>query len=122
MTRKNSEIISDFLQLVEESQSKYNFNYEQVNKQDLLKTDIEHKLELGKPDAKERTKLTKLLIKCLQERREYKDAAEQACVMCDFAEKNKNVMKTLREALGQMKKLENYHENRTYVPRVMKDW
>ena len=63
-----------------------------------------------------------MLIECLKERREYKDAAEQAQVMRDFANKNQNIMKTLRKALGDMRDAERYHENRTYVPRVMKEW
>lgn len=121
LERKKSEIIADFLQLLRECETGYQFNYEMVNKMDLLKTDIEHKFELEPLNAKERAALGKQLVACLKERREYKDAVEEMKVLSVYVGENRAVINGLTQIVGEMRKAEKYHAERTYRPRVLKE-
>ena len=119
--KKKSEIIEEFLNLLNESSSKYSFNSEKVNEKDRLKSDIEHKFELQKLDRNQRAKLGTALTKCMQERREYKDEAQEWEILFNFSQDdaNEKFIKNIKKMLGDLRKQENYHDNRSYMPRVM---
>lgn len=117
--RKRSEIIEDFLTLLRESDNEYSYNYNGVNKCDLLATDIQHKLEIQNLSHHKYAALAKQLATCQKERRVYKDEVEELAPILDFYEKNKQVYNSLTNLLGEVRKQEKYHVNRAYVPRVM---
>lgn len=111
----------------------YQYYYEMVNACDRLKCDILHKIELGLyADRNEEKRLQTQLKYCLKDRRYHKDRVEELepFVML-FISKEKdreNITKScttainqIRQSLGNVRRAENYHENRTYKPRILKD-
>jgi len=117
--RLKSEIIADFLDLLKNSEAAYNFNYDEVQRMDWLKTDIEHRFELKKLTSKQRLVLDKQLVSCLLERRVYKDEAEELEPLRNFIVENKPVYNALTKLLGEVRKVEKKHDERSYFPRVM---
>lgn len=65
---------------------------------------------------------TQLAI-CRKDRRYYKDKVEELQPLIDFLgeAENKKVIERIKKVLGEVKKEERAHENRFYVPRVLKD-
>lgn len=65
---------------------------------------------------------TRLAI-CRKDRRYYKDKVEELQPLIDFLgeTENKKVIDRLKRVLGETKKQEKGHENRFYVPRVLKE-
>lgn len=119
MERKRSEIIADFVKLLEESTSKYGFNYDEVHEKELLATDIEHKFELQELSYHKKAKLAEQLVVCQRERRVFKDEVEELEPLMQWMADNKNMYNSITKLLGEVKKVEKKHESRGYVPRVM---
>lgn len=117
--KKRSEIIGDFVKLLEESTSKYNFNYDEVHEKELLATDIEHKFELQELSYHQKAKLAEQLIVCQRERRIFKDEVEELEPLMQWMADNKNMYNSITKLLGEVKKAEKKHESRGYMPRVM---
>ena len=117
--RKRSDIIGDFLKLMEECTAKYQFNYDEVHEKELLATDIEHKLELQDLSYHQFAKLGKELQQCQKERRVYKDEAEELEPLKKWMEENKSMFNSITKLKGEVKKQEDKHATRGYVPRVM---
>lgn len=65
---------------------------------------------------------TQLAI-CRKDRRYYKDKVEELQPLIDFLaeEGNKKMIEKIKRVLGETKKQERGHENRFYVPRVLKE-
>ena len=63
------------------------------------------------------------LATCRRTRRAHKDKVEELQPLIDFLEdkENKKVIEKLKRVLGETKKQEKGHENRFYVPRVLKE-
>ena len=91
--------------------------------------DILHMLEIDKAPYAERCKLMTKLMICRQDRRYWKDRVEELesfirifdaeSASCKGeAERNKRVLNLLREALGAARRVENYHSDRKYRPRI----
>ena len=123
MDRKPSEYISEFLNFVSEAQSHYKFCYEEMETQDKLTQDYLHMLELDDLKCSERSKLATKLAINRKDRRYYRDRVEELESIVRFFEdpQNKKVLDKLKEVLGQTRKAENYHKNRIYIPRVLKE-
>jgi len=119
--RAKSEIIADFLELLREAENSYNFNYDSVNQMDKLKQDILHKFELQQMTDGEMLELDQTLIDCLKQRRDFKDAAEELEPIRDFLGSNKKFVKQVKQLLGKVRKVEEYHAERSYRPRVLKE-
>lgn len=119
MEHKKSEIISGFLNLIEDCKRKLPWAEECVNEQDKLTQDLLHKLELG--DYKSRAKVATALSINRKDRRYYKDLVEEAVILVEFFKEYKDAVESLKQLLGVMRKVENYHKDRHYVPRVLKD-
>lgn len=123
MDKKSSEYIVEFLNFATEAQAKYKFCSEEVNNQDKLTQDYLHSLELDGLKCDERSKLaTKLMIN-RKDRRYYKDWVEELePIVTFFAEpQNKKVLDKLTQVLGQTRRVEGYHKNRIYIPKVLKE-
>lgn len=123
MDKKPSEYISEFLNFVSEAQSHYKFCYEEMETQDKLTQDYLHMLELDDLKCSERSKLATKLAINRKDRRYYRDRVEELESIVRFFEdpQNKKVLDKLKEVLGQTRKAENYHKNRMYIPRVLKE-
>lgn len=117
-----SEKISNFLSFLTTSQTEYNYSYEEVNRLDKLTQDYLHQLELDNLKCAERSKVATQLAICRKNRRYYKDKAEELQPLMDFLgePENKKVIERIKKVLGETKKQERGHENRFYVPRVLK--
>lgn len=124
MTNKlPSEYISEFLKFISDAQSHYNFCYEEVNNHDKLTQNFLHSFELDGLKCNERSKLATKLETHLKDRRYYKDRVEELEPIVQFFEEpqNKKVLDKLKQVLGACRKAENYHKDRTYIPRVLKE-
>ena len=117
--RLRSEIIEDFLELLREAKPAYDFNHENMNRMDLLATDIDHKFEKIELTYHQYAQLGKKLTECQRERRVYKDEVEELRHIVKWYENNQSAYKSLTQLLGEIRKEEQYHTNRTYAPRVM---
>lgn len=121
MDKKPSEYITEFLNFITEAKSQYNFCSEEVNNQDKLTQDYLHSLELDDLKCGERSKLATKLAINRKDRRYYKDRVEELEPIMQFFEEpqNKKVLDKLTQVLGQTRRVESYHNNRVYVPRVL---
>lgn len=121
-TKNLSEYISEFLDFVSNIQSGYNDCYEEMKKQEQLTQDYLHSLELGELRYEERNKVATKLAINRKDRRYFKDRVEEYEPIVKFLseQNNKNVINKLKQVLGEVRKMENYHKDRFYVPKVLK--
>lgn len=116
-----SRVIKTFLDFVDNAKSDYNYNLEAMKNEERITQDYLHKLELEGLNCRERSKIATQLVANRQARRNYKDAVEELELIVDFFEdpQNKNLIKKMSELLGQIRKVESYHQRRFYVPKVI---
>lgn len=116
-----SQAIKTFLDFVDNAKSDYNYNLEAMKNEERITQDYLHKLELEGLNCRERSKIATQLVANRQARRNYKDAVEELEPIVDFFEdpQNKNLIKKMSELLGQIRKVENYHQRHFYVPKVI---
>lgn len=116
-----SGVIKTFLDFVDNAKSDYNYNLEAMKNEERITQDYLHKLELEGLNCRERSKIATQLVANRQARRNYKDAVEELEPIVDFFEdpQNKNLIKKMSELLGQIRKVESYHQRRFYVPKVI---
>ena len=130
---KTSKKIEAFLAFYDEAVNTYKYCYEKVNECEKLECDLKHKLELGNyANVNEERRILTQLKYCLRDRRYYKDRVEELSPFVDlFLSKDKdkdNITRScnttinhMRQALGNVRRAENYHADRTYKPRILKD-
>ena len=121
---KVSKRLEDFISFYDEAINTYKYAYDMVNQCDKLKCDLLHKIELGLyEDINEEKRIQTQLKYCLKDRRYYKDRVEELePIVIFFADpQNKKVLDKLKQILGQVRKSETYHQDRHYIPRVLKD-
>lgn len=130
---KVSKRLESFISFYDEVISAYNYAYEMVNQCDKLKCDLLHKIELGLyEDANEEKRIQTQLKYCLKDRRYYKDRVEElepfANLFLSRDKERENITRTCSQAinhikntLGSVRKAEDYHRERTYKPRILKD-
>ena len=119
--RRRSEIITDFMNLMEkECTSTLPYVVEQRIKCDKATQDLLHQLELG--DYKDRGRIATQLAHIRRDRRYYKDIEEEIAVLDEWYKNNSPCRQwtSLKETLGALRKVERYHENREYIPRIIK--
>ena len=117
-----SEYLSEFLNFIREAQSHYKFCGDEMHTQETLTQDYLHKLELDELNCAERSKIATKLAVNRKDRRYYKDRVEELEPIVSFFadQQNKKAFDGLTQVLGQVRKQEDYHKNRTYIPRVLK--
>lgn len=118
-----SEYLTEFLNFITDAQSHYNFCSDEMKKQEQLTQGFLHSLELDSLKCGERSKLATKLSTNRKDRRYYKDRVEELePIVQFFAElQNKKMLDKLKQVLGQVRKQEDYHKYRTYIPRVLKE-
>lgn len=137
MNSSVSGYIEQFLRFHTETNNQYLVAYEKVNECDKMTQDLLHKLELEDLSTSEKNKIATQLKYCRKDRRYWKDQVEElepficlfnnigyrignATIDQNRIEHNKKFINLLREVLGQTRKQENYHSDRTYKPRILK--
>ena len=118
-----SEYITEFLNFLSSVESSYNFCLSEMKKQEQLTQDYLHSLELDNLKYEERNKVATKLAINRKDRRYYKDRVEEYEPIVKFLneQKNKNVVNQLKQVLGECRKAENYHKDRFYIPKVLKE-
>lgn len=118
---KRSENIKAFLDFLKQSETDYKAAYAAVNTEDKRGQDLLHAIEF-EASYRERNKLTTKLRNSRIERRENKDIVEELQPVMDFIQdpRHKKTLDMLQQLLGAVRKEENYHRNRAYLPRVEK--
>lgn len=116
--KKVSEYISDFLDYISEISSDYIYNQSEQKRREDETQDILHELELGNLLFDDRAKLATRLSKVRKERRIYKDKVEEQQALIEWINSNKGVINNLKNILGETRKQERYHSNRSYNKKV----
>lgn len=116
-----SQILKIFLDFVDTAQSQYNFHLEAMKNEERITQDYLHKLELEGLNCRERSKIATQLVYNRQARRNYKDAVEELEPIVEFFDdpKNRSVLNAMSQLLGQVRKVESYHQKRFYIPKVI---
>ena len=130
---KVSKRLEDFISFYDEAINTYKYAYDMVNQSDKLKCDLLHKIELGLyEDANEEKRIQTQLKYCLKDRRYYKDRVEElepfAELFLSREKERENITRTcttainhIKNTLGSVRRAEEYHRERTYKPRILKD-
>lgn len=118
-----SEYISEFLNFVSSVESSYNYCLAEMKKQEQLTQDYLHSLELDDLRYDERNKVATKLAMNRKDRRYYKDRVEEYEPIMKFLneQRNKQMINQLKNVLGEVKKQEQYHNKRFYIPKVLKE-
>lgn len=118
---KGSDEIKRFLDFIREAEPRYKFAREAVETENKRTQDFLHAIEF-EPHAEERSKIATKMRASRIERRENKDIVEELEPIIEFmsVQSNKRAIDQLAQLLGKVRKVEKYHENRTYYPRVEK--
>ena len=114
-----SEEIKAFLDFIREVESHYMIALEAMKTEERRMQDFLHAIEF-EPHAEERSKIATKMRASRIVRRENKDIVEELEPIVDFlsVQQNKKAIDQLTQLLGRIRKVEKYHENRSYHPRV----
>lgn len=117
-----SEELRTFLRFVNECQALNEMARKEISREAKREQDLLHAIEF-EPKAKERSKLCTKLHRCRQERRKYKDIFEETDDIVQFfnEKEHKKTLNQMQQLIGKVRKREEYHENRTYIPRLQEE-
>lgn len=115
------EVISNFLKLTSNIESEYRIASELLEEQNQLTQDYLHKLELGKLNAVELTKVAKSIQDNRKERRKHKNDMEYAQIIVEFVQnpQTRDVLHQLEAVLGKLRKMKKQRQYRVYRYRVI---
>lgn len=115
-----SQMLKMFLDFIENVKSDYDYNFEAMKNEDRITQDYLHMLELDNLSYHERGRAATELAENRRNRRKYKDAVEELEPIVNFLDDQQNRMfvNRLSGLLGQVRKVENYHQRRFYIPKA----
>ena len=122
MEKMTSEKIKAFLDFVEECQELNSMARNGVAEEDKRHQDLIHAIEFEEnPD-----RIAQIGMRIHQnrvERQVYKDLFEVTDPIVQFTQdsQNKKALDQMRQLLGKVRKVEKYHENRVYIPRIKEE-
>lgn len=118
-----SKSIEKFLWFQKDAIQQYKYCFNKVNECDKLTQDLLHKLELGDISSNEKNKIATQLKYCRKDRRYYKDKVEELEPFVKLFDQAmcKSSINEISNSLGAIRKMEKYHECRTYHPRIIKE-
>lgn len=119
MKNSISENVSDFLDFLRESEQLARISKENEQEANDSTQDILHKLEIQPVSYHEAARLARKLAEVRQSRRMAKDIYNTVSLIVQWAEENKNVVKSLERLLGDVRKAEKFMRNRTYTPKTV---
>lgn len=114
-----SKIIEIFLKAITEAETENQLNSEYMQEEDKYLQDILHKLELEETSIVEKIELATKLSESRKKRRKNKDVVETTGAIKEWINENKKSINSLKQLLGKVRKIEEYHENRTYTPKIL---
>lgn len=119
MEKKVSEQIKDFLDFIDECRELNSMAYSGVGEEDKRHQDLTHAIEF-EDDPEKIARIGMRIHQNRIERRAYKDIYEITSPVVEFARdpQNKRTLDQARQLLGKVRKVENRHENRFYIPRI----
>lgn len=118
MEHRNGEYIENFLKFLRDAQTEYNIT-EQVEVEAGKETqDILHRLELENDSYHDIAKLSRELRAVRKKRRAAKDAHAEAEPVVHWMKENDGAIRGLERALGDIRKVERYSENRCYISKT----
>lgn len=114
-----SEQIKSFLDFVDDNRHLYELSLENMKKEEKRLQDFLHAIEF-ESNAKERSKICTKLHNSRKSRRHYKDLVEVSEPVARFFQdpQNKKTLDKMTQLLGTVRRVEEYHQNRQYYPRV----
>ena len=114
-----SEKIKAFLDFVEENRKVHDMALESMKREEKKLQDFLHAIEF-EPNAKERSKICTKLHQSRRARRGYKDLVEVSDPIVRFFQdpQHKRTLDKMTQLLGEVRKVEKYHRERQYYPRV----
>ena len=118
MKNSISENVSDFLDFLRESEQLARISKENEQEANDSTQDVLHKLEIQPVSYHEAARLARKLAEVRQSRRMAKDIYNTVSLIVQWAEENKNVVKSLERLLGDVRKAEKFMQNRTYTPKT----
>ena len=118
MMSKTSEQLAEFISFLRSNTQDYQHYNNLLLEAEKKLTDLNHALELDKNGYRARCKIGTQLRRCLLERRAAKDCVEELAPLADFMTQNKGLLDKLSHVLGETRKAERYHANRSYRPRI----
>lgn len=119
---KTSDQLTNFINFFRSCAKEYEYYCTLLIDEEKRRTDLLHALEMDKNGYQERCKISTKLRRCLLERRAIKDRIEELESLSNFFSEpqNKNLPDKLSHVLGEIRKVERYHQNRIYKPRILK--
>lgn len=114
----NSMYISEFLSFLRKVQTEYNIAAEREKDADEETQDILHRLELEEDSLQDMEKMTEALKEVRRRRREAKDSKMMSEPVMDWLLKNKEMVNSLEQVLGEVRKIEKRIRNRTYTEKT----
>lgn len=117
---KPSEKIKDFIDYLKQCKDVYSLNGSIMQETDKQTQDILHKLELESLNYHEHARLNKELAEVRRQRRSAKDNVIILKPIAEYTVNNKNVLNSLSQLLGAVRKEEKKLENRMYFPKSEK--
>ena len=118
--KEASEVLSDFLDFLDDCESRYQAARDAVGLEDRRLQDLLHELEFAE-DKAERNRVATKFQHSRRERRRQKDEVQRLELIVNFFNElnNKNTVKKMRQFLGRQRKVEEYlNSERVYYPRV----
>lgn len=113
-----SDKIASWLEYLDNVNVAYKQAMEDINTYEQQQQDIEHKLELCELGYHEMAKLGKLLKEVRQKRRLAKDTVALLGPMVAWINGQKPAINKLKDALGDVRKVEHKMNTRFYTPRT----
>lgn len=118
--KSKSQIISDFLTLIEEAKSEYALAEEYLDKSHRATQDLLHSIEFEN-SSRERSKMATQLHTIRLDRRYWKDIFEEAEPILEYYKQHQKAINCLKEVLGKERRVESYHAERAYTPKFFKE-
>ena len=121
---KASDIISAFLNLMNSATKEYEVAESYTTEMDKELQDLVHKAELTQLKQGEKAKLMTELQKNRRERRYWKDKKDAYLPLHELITTSpefKRAIEQLKQALGKVRKAEDYLSNRHYIPKAKKN-
>ncbi len=119
MEKKISEQVKGFLDFVDECRELNSMAYDGVGEEDKRHQDLMHEIEF-EDNPKKIAEIGMRIHQNRVQRRVYKDMYEVTFPVIEFVREphNKKALDSARQLLGRIRKVEKYHENRVYIPRI----
>lgn len=115
---KISEYISDFLDFLSATTEQLSISENVLEESNNELCDLEHAVELLKLDCVKRVKLVQRLEVTRKKRRDAKNMIDTCQPIVDWQIANKQIINSLRQLLGDVRKTERRQASRTYTVRT----